>query len=304
MTEQQIHQLGFIGLGTMGSRMVKRVSAAGLDVRILDVDPAVSRAVAADTGAVAVASNAELAHSDAVVLMVPNSAIVESVLGLQDDPRSLVASLQPGTLVIDMSSSDPESTRRMAQRLNDAGLRMIDAPVSGGPSRAATGELTIMVGGEADDVEYAGPLLRTIGNRVTHTGPVGSAHALKALNNLLSAIGIVGALEVLAVGKKFGLDPQLMLEVINTSTGRNHATEVKIAQQVLTRDWNVGFSLELTVKDIQTAQKLASSVGVEIPVSDAAVEVFANAKAHLEGRPDQSRVAEYLEDRYSMRYSD
>jgi 3-hydroxyisobutyrate dehydrogenase len=127
---------------------------------------------------------------------------------------------------------------------------------------------------------------------------------LKALNNLLSVIGLVGGLEVLAVGRKFGLDPQLMLDVINTSTGRNHATEFKIGQQVLTEQWNVGFSLALTVKDVTTALELAQIEGVDTPVSAAAVDICRNALDRLAAdRPDQSEVAKYLEHVNAFSYT-
>ena len=162
-----------------------------------------------------------------------------------------------------------------------------------------------MVGGRDQDVAEIRPVLADLGSAITHTGSVGSAHALKALNNLLSVIGLVGGLEVLAVGRKFGLDPQLMLDVINTSTGRNHATELKIGQQVLTGDWNVGFSLALTVKDVTTALELAISEGVDTPVSAAAVDICRKALDRLaETKPDQSEIGKYLEQTNTFSYAE
>jgi 3-hydroxyisobutyrate dehydrogenase len=235
------------------------------------------------------------AAADVVILMLPNSDVVESVLGDPRDPASLAAALEPSTLVIDMGSSVPSRTTALADRLARAGVDMVDAPVSGGPRKAATGELTIMVGGHPADVERARPLLEAVGATVTHTSAVGSAHALKALNNLLSAIGLVGALEVLTVGAKFGLDPRVMLDVINRSTGRNQSTEVKIESAVLDGRYDVGFALPLSVKDIGTALDLAAALELSTPVSQATVEVCRAALAYLdEPNPDQSEIARYL----------
>ena len=288
--------LSFIGLGTMGAPMVRNLCAAQHTVHVHDVNRETVDVLVKESGALPLSRPGDVSDVDAVILMLPNSEIVAGVLGKLDDPASLMRSLRPGTLVVDMSSSKPSATREAAGQLAAAGLRMVDAPVSGGPRKAATGELTIMVGGAEADVVEVRPILSALGTSITHTGPVGSAHALKSLNNLLSAIGLVGALEVLAVGRKFGLDPQLMLDVINTSTGRNHSTEVKISQQVLSGEWSVGFSLALTVKDVATALDLAISEGVDTPVSAAAVDVCQKALARLApSKPDQSEIAKYIE---------
>lgn len=289
----------FIGLGTMGSPMVRRLTGAGVRTYVTDVDAAVAEALAAETGAICRTEAGRDGDVDTVILMLPNSAIVNAVLGREGDEASLLRRLPGGTTIIDMSSSNPDDTRSSAGRAEALGLSFVDAPVSGGPVRAASGELTIMVGTDSEEIlARVMPTLGHLGTNITVTGPVGSAHAAKALNNVLSVIGLVGALEVLTVGKRFGLDPRVMLDVINTSTGRNHATEVKIGQQVLTRDWNVGFSLALTVKDVETALGLARSQGIDTPVAVAAAATAREALALLvDESPDQSQIAEYLERR-------
>ncbi|MBO1902335.1 NAD(P)-dependent oxidoreductase [Leucobacter weissii] len=291
-------RIQFIGLGTMGSPMVTRLTEAGHAVWVTDANPdAVARIVAA-TGARAWSEPAPPDGIDVLLLMLPNSGVVEAVLGSAEEPGALASAIDPSTVVLDMSSSHPDSTTALAAMLAGRGVALVDAPVSGGPVRAASGELAIMVGGAGDDAtwERVRSVLEALGTSITRTGPAGSAHALKALNNLLSVIGIVGAVEVLQVGRKFGLEPGVMLDVINQSTGRNHATQVKLAPQVLDRGWNVGFSLELTVKDVLTALGLAESQGVRVPVSEAAVQVARDALASLSGSPaDQSQIAQYLE---------
>lgn len=291
-------RIQFVGLGTMGAPMVTRLVGAGHTVWVTDANPDAVEKIVDATGASAWSSPGAPDDLDVLLLMLPNSGVVEAVLGSADDPASLAGSLDPSAVVLDMSSSRPDSTTAVAGMLAGRGVTMVDAPVSGGPLKAATGELAIMVGGAGDGAvwERVSPVLEALGTSITRTGPVGSAHALKALNNLLSVIGIVGAVEVLQVGAKFGLEPGVMLDVINHSTGRNQATEVKLGPQVLDRGWNVGFSLELTVKDISTALDLAGSEGVRVPVSEAAVQVARDALASMEGAAaDQSQIAQYLE---------
>ncbi|MEH0420826.1 NAD(P)-dependent oxidoreductase [Streptomyces sp. B21-083] len=287
--------VAFIGLGTMGQPMVRSL-ARTVPVAVYDANPEAVAAAASYDGITALHDAPECAQADTVLLMLPNSSVVAQVLGAPDDPASLAGRLRPGTLIIDMSSSNPQATQELAARFQERGVAVVDAPVSGGPRKAATAELTIMVGGAPEDVERATPLLQTMGSSVTHVGVSGSAHALKALNNLLSAIGLVGALEVLTIGAKFGLDPKVMLEVINRSTGRNQATEVKIGPEVLDGRFDVGFSLPLTVKDITTALELSHSLQIDPAVSEACVQVCQAALASLgKPNPDQSEIARHLE---------
>lgn len=293
----------FVGLGTMGEPMVRQLRSAGYEVCISDVNEAHATALAAELGATCVPSGGVGEGVDTVILMLPNSNIVTAVL---QGENGLAARLAPGTLIIDMSSSAPERTKVLADELAELGLSLVDAPVSGGPRKAETGELTIMVGSpEGDALDRALPILHTLGSTVFETGPVASAHALKALNNLLSLISIVGAAEVLTVGAKFGIEPRVMLDVINSSTGRNQATEVKFGPHVLGREWNVGFSLALTVKDVETALALAEQTGSQVPLSAVAVETAKAALAHFDGQqPDQSRIAAFIEERNGVSLAD
>ncbi|KIA64243.1 NAD(P)-dependent oxidoreductase [Nocardia vulneris] len=288
--------VAFIGLGTMGLPMVRNL-ARSVPVAVYDSNPDAVAAAAGTEHVTPLAGPGDGVGADVVILMLPNSSIVERVLGDPGDPASFTGRLRPGTLVIDMGSSAPRATQQLSEGLARRAIALVDAPVSGGPRKAATAELTIMAGGRAQDYRRALPLLRAMGTSVTHVGAVGSAHALKALNNLLSAIGLVGALEVLTVGTKFGLDPRIMLDVINRSTGRNQSTEVKIGPEVLDGRFQVGFSLPLTVKDITTALDLATSLDLSPEVSQACVRFCQAALAGLgDGNPDQSEMARYLAD--------
>lgn len=284
----------FVGLGAMGAPMVEQLAATGLRLHLHDVDRARAQVLAERTAATAVDDLATAPKTDVVVLMLPDSTAVESVLlGSGEQPGLLAGA--GADLVVDMSSSRPSSTVALAERAGEAGIELVDAPVSGGVARAATGQLSIMFGGAADTLEHLRPLLGAMGSSTIHTGPAGSAHAMKALNNLLSAIGLLGASEVLSVGARFGLDPETMLEVLNRSTGRNHATEVKIGQQVLSGAFGSGFPLGLMVKDLRTALDLAEDTGAGVPLSAACLQECLRARLALGAEADHTELARHVE---------
>jgi 3-hydroxyisobutyrate dehydrogenase len=155
-----------------------------------------------------------------------------------------------------------------------------------------------MTGGDEADLERCRPLLEAMGSHIVHVGAVGAGHAAKALNNMLSASGLVVAIEVLAVGARFGLDPAVLLDVLNNSSGKNNSTEKKIAQQVLSRAFGGGFSMRLMRKDLATAMDLAHQTGTPVPVSAACFQVWDAAMRRLqaEGDIDHTAVARYIED--------
>lgn len=282
----------FVGLGRMGSPMVRRY-AARHPAMLFDVDTAVSSALAGELGAEVVASLAQLPEViDTAILMLPDSRVVESVL-LTD---GLLAALPSGALVIDMSSSEPASTRDLAQRARAAGVGYVDAPVSGGVAKALTGELSIMVGGAESDVARARPHLEPLGSTVHAVGPSGAGHAAKALNNLVSATNVAAAAEVLTVAMSFGIEPEVMVEVLNSSTGRSQASEVKYPRHVLTGTYDSGFAMDLMIKDLGMARALADELGATAPVTAAAFETALAAREQLGGAGlDHTELARYYE---------
>ena len=287
----------FIGLGTMGSPMVRNLAKQEVSLYLNDIAADVAADLAAEVGGTAVTDLAAVAGQvSTAILMLPSSAVISAVMDDGAAGPGLLRLLAPGTLIIDMSSSQPSGTVELAQRAAERGVLLVDAPVSGGKARAITGELAIMAGGSDEAVDAALPLLSAMGSTVARTGPVGSAHAMKALNNLLSAIGLAAASEVLAVGKKFGLDPSVMVDILNHSTGRNHATEVKVARHILSRQFDSGFALNLMVKDLQIALGLAGDNGVSVPISAAALQTWIGAKTMLaDHAADHTEVARFVE---------
>ncbi|WP_051093368.1 NAD(P)-dependent oxidoreductase [Sphingobium indicum] len=283
--------IGFIGLGAMGLPMATRLLEAGYRVRGFDVSGAMLSRLAAAGGTACKSPGATTNGATAVITMLPNSAIVQSVV--LEDAEPLADSLADAVL-IDMSSSAPTSTRMIGQRLAQRGLTMIDAPVSGGVQRATTGTLTIMAGGETQHVARVEPILATLGSVIFATGPLGSGHAMKALNNFMSAAGLTAACEALRVGQQFGLDPGQMVDILNLSTGRNNSTENKIKPFVLSGSYAGGFSLALMAKDLAVAADLADAMGLASPLAHATAELWSQARDALPRGADHTEIDRFL----------
>jgi 3-hydroxyisobutyrate dehydrogenase len=272
----------------MGGPMVANLVAAGYTVRGFDVAP-----VGDETGATIVAAVTEVAQgADGVVLMLPNSKIVRAVLLDQ----GLLDAIAPGSLLLDMSSSAPTDTRDIAPAIAERGVHFVDAPVSGGVKGAKAGSLTIVVGGEEADVEAARPLLEVVGNRALHVGGIGAGHALKALNNLLSAATLIATSEAVEAGRRFGLDPAVMIDAINTSSGRSYSTEYKFPDFVLTEKYDAGFNINLMVKDIACALDLAESTGSPATVTEVIVDQWRKAAQDLPDDADHTAIARWIHE--------
>ena len=279
--------VAFIGLGNMGAPMSARLVRAGYVVRGYDLaEPA--RQALADVGGTAAAELADSVRgSSVVVLMRPTSAAVEATVR---DAGFVVAR---GATVVDMSSSEPMRTRALAAELAERGVTLVDAPVSGGVARARTGELTIMAGGEPADLDRIGPVLAQLGT-VTRAGAVGSGHAVKALNNLLSATHLLVTCEAILAGERFGLEPETMLAIFNSSSGRSGSTETKWPSFILPGSYDSGFGLRLMLKDMRIATGLADQVGAPDPLGHAAAELWARAADALEPTADHTEIVNWL----------
>lgn len=302
--------VGFVGLGNMGIPMTTRLVAAGYQVRGFDTSPAAMETFTAigssQAGGAAITAGGLTSVGEgavAVIVMLPDSDIVERVIlgRLASSPAGadggLLASLPAGAVIIDMSSSDPARTKVLAELTASSGVTLIDAPVSGGVSGAKAGTLAVMVGGPAESFERVKPMLSAIGKRVVHAGPVGAGHAVKALNNLMSAAHLLVSSEALIAGQRFGLDPAVMLEIINGSSGRSTSTENKWPNYILTGEYNAGFALRLMVKDIKLALAIEHSTGVPATASEAVVATWESALADLPPDADHTAIAAWLSAR-------
>ena len=288
MSQEQIRTLtaGFVGLGNMGWPMAANLVAAGLALVVYDADAERQAAFLASHAGRAGDDPGAFAAAQIVITMLPDDRAVARAL----IDGGIAAALPSGAVVVDMSSSDPFGTRALAERL-PRGLSLVDAPVSGGVVRARSGELSIMCGSDSPEaIERARPVLEILGDRVVATGPLGSAHALKVLNNYLAAAAYVAASEAVLVGTHFGLDPEVFLEVVNTSTGRSFMSEVVFPGDVLTGEYATGFALGLLAKDVRIARELAQALDVDAPALRLVSHRWAEAADGLGAAADHSEA--------------
>lgn len=285
-------KVGFIGIGNMGWPMAARLVAAGHDLVAFDIDQARCRAFGEETGAAVAPTMADAASARFVITMLPSSAIVETALRA---PHGVLDGIDRDAVLIEMSSGNPVVTCALEAEIAARGAVMIDAPVSGGVPRALNGELAIMVGGPDDAIERATPLLEAMGKTIMRTGPLGSGHAMKALNNLVSAGGFLIGVEAMLIGQRFGLDPDVIVDVLNSSTGVNNSTQKKFKQYVLSRRFDAGFGLDLMVKDISIAAALARETGTEAPFSERCGQLWRQAAESLGAGRDHTEMARFSE---------
>jgi 3-hydroxyisobutyrate dehydrogenase len=207
----------------------------------------------------------------------------------------VLEALAPDSVVIDMSSSDPVETRELAPEVERHSLAFVDAPVSGGVIGAEAGSLAIMVGGTERAVVRCQPVFQQLGGSIHHVGEVGAGHALKALNNLLSATHLLASVEVLEAGRRFGLDPETLVAAVNASSGRSFSTELKLPRYVLTETFDAGFSLSLMNKDVQTALGLLRATHAPDRLAQATGSLWEEAAADLPAGADHTEIARWSE---------
>jgi 3-hydroxyisobutyrate dehydrogenase len=287
--------IGFVGIGNMGTPMTLNLIKAGWQVMIYDVDTAKTAAFAREHGCKAASTLEELGKAcPAVVTMLPDGHVVRKVvLGGQEGGDSLAKGFAKGSIVVDMSSSAPVGTRELGKDLEARGLALLDAPVSGGVKGAVNATLAIMVGGDESLAKHYDAMLAPMGRRF-YAGSLGAGHATKALNNYVSAAGLVAAGEAMLIGKRFGIDPNKLLEIINASTGRNNSTENKFAQFILNHQFNSGFSLGLMTKDLGLAMEVADKMGVTAELGHSCLKLWKDAEGTLGGREDHTGVVKHL----------
>ena len=282
-----ITQVGFIGLGNMGSPMAAHLAEAGFALTVSDAAPGVTeRFVAEHPASFAATGPQSFATVQALILMLPTSEVVEEVL-----ERDQVADeLPPGCLVIDMSSSEPLRTRALAARLKARGLPMLDAPVSGGVRGARAARLSVLVGGSATDLDRATPLLNAMAATIIRVGDIGSGHAAKALNNLVSAATMSITVEALVLAEAFGITADTMTKVLNSSSGRSNTSENKVAQFMTSGSFDSGFSLQLMAKDVGLAIGLARALDRPVEVADHVADQWRRIAGEVSPATDHTQL--------------
>nr|WP_301546311.1 NAD(P)-dependent oxidoreductase [Paracoccus saliphilus] len=276
--------VGVIGLGAMGMGIAQNLLRGEFAVLAYDLSQA-AMARAGDSGIAIAASPVEVMHAaDTVVLSLPLARHVEETI--EAGFAAGVFDNRQGMVIIDTSTSETAVSRRLAARLAEAGHGFLDAPVSGGPQGAANGALSMMIGGDAEWVAKAQPVLDSMAAKVIHVGDSGAGNIAKLVNNMLVACHMLTTAEALRLSEAAGLPAKDALRVINSATGRSALSEVHFPNWVLTRSFDSGFSAGLMRKDVRLALELASDAGCTMPVSELVAELWSEARSGLEDTDD------------------
>jgi len=257
--------VGFIGVGMMGTPMARRLVMAGYNVVAYDIDPDAMRRVEEMVAETSASAKDVAERCNPIITILPSSDDVEEVvLG----PGGLIEGGSEGTVLIDMTTAYPLSTKKIAEEMAKRGMHLIDAPVSGGVVGAEKGALSIMVGGDPELVETCRPLLQVMGKNIFYMGEVGSGHTMKAINNFLSGCTMTATSEALTLATKAGLDPKKVVDVLQVSSGRSYATDFKFPRYVLPRTFDDGFRLELLYKDLRIITRLGRDLGAPMLIAN------------------------------------
>jgi 3-hydroxyisobutyrate dehydrogenase len=287
-------QIGFIGIGQMGMPMIRNLLQANLSVTGFDLNPLVADELKSEIHfEMATSAIALTKKCDVIILMLPDSNIVDRLLW--EGEAALSKAMNSKQTIIDMSSSDPVRSRANFDRLAQLGISFIDAPVSGGVRRAKDGSLSIMIGGLAPAVESVQPIFKAMGKTLVHVGAAGAGHAVKALNNYVSASGLLAVCEALVAAEKFGIDPHLVNQVFNVSTGKNNTTDVKVENFMLSGTFKSGFSLALMRKDLQTALDFISRMETPKNFADACTQTWTQAEKSLDKGADHTTMYAFIQ---------
>ncbi|HEV8495682.1 MAG TPA: NAD(P)-dependent oxidoreductase [Gemmatimonadaceae bacterium] len=285
--------IAFLGLGAIGRPMASRIAAARLPLTVWNRTSERAAEFAKQSGARHAPTPADAVRdADVIITCLSTSPDVYSLL---DGPDGLLAGMKRGATLVDCTSGDPGTSRRIAQRLAESGVSFLDAPVSGGVSGAEKGALTIMVGGDAAVLDRVRPVLETFGQKIVHCGDVGAGDTVKAVNQAFLAIHLLSAAEGLATLVKEGVDPTKALEVINASSGRSNSSMNLIPERVLTRAFPRTFRLALLEKDIGIAAAMARDNRVPAPVTQLTADVFRIARGELGEVADHVEIVKLVE---------
>lgn len=293
-------RVAFIGVGRMGDAMAAQLLVRGFDVVAYDRDAVRLADFVAQHGGRAAPSLAQAGEgADIAITMLPNGGVVrEALLG----EGGAAGSLRAGSVVVDMSTSDPRDTRATGASLSQHGLRMVDAPVMGGVTFARNASLDILAGGDPGDIDRCEDVLASLGRRIYRCGPLGAGHTLKAIANGINAATFSVVLEGMTVGRKAGLDTALMAEALTAlCAGRQHPLEKKVVPQVLTRSYATGMALGLIAKDLRIAAGLADGHRAAAPITHCVASIWDEASERFGGDVDQAEIVRYWEEKSDVR---
>lgn len=285
-------KVGFVGLGIMGGPMAKNLIEAGHELVLYNRTREKAEELAGDGVEVAESPKQVAEQSDIIITMLPDSPQVEEVLAGEN---GVLEGVKEGALIVDMSTISPVVTRELAERVEERGASLLDAPVSGGDVGAKQGTLSIMVGGSEEDFQRAEPLFEVMGKVATHVGPVGAGQTAKACNQIVVALNIEALSEALVLGSKAGVDPAKILDAISGGLAGSAVMEAK-REKMLGHDFDPGFRIELHHKDLGIALAAGREYGVSLPITAIVDQMLETLKAKGRGDRDHSAILALVED--------
>lgn len=281
--------IGVIGLGNMGRGMALSLKRGGFNVIGTDALAATRASLALEGISIRASIGEVIADCDMVVLSLPTAAIVEDVVA---GAGGIIENAKPGVLVVDTSTSHPDTTRRLSEKLNAAGMHMLDAPVSGGPKGAITGTMAMVIGGSAQDLARAEPVLAAMTSKRVHVGATGAGHVAKIANNLFAAAHLLVAGEVTRMAAMAGVPTEQLLQGINAGSGRSFITEHSFPVWILNDKFDSGFTMKLMRKDVRLSQELIAALGMELPLAAKVAELWSMSAETIADDEDFNRIVE------------
>lgn len=284
--------VAFIGLGKMGLPMALSLLRANIEVHVYDIAAPENIELAKRAGAIHETSLEKIATSAMfIITMLPSGEVLRNILFGDSNLKSYI---QPGSILLDMSTSNPKHTKLTHVDLAKLNISMVDAPVMGGVAFAKDASLDFLVGGDPSAIEKCMPIFNAIGRSVTHCGPVGSGHALKALTNYINAAAMMNVVEAISIGSAFGVDEGVMSKsLIETCTGRNHPLVKKVIPKILTGSYDSGMAIGLLEKDLRIAADIAIQTESQHPLLNEALEILSHMVISLGASTDQTEVAKF-----------
>ncbi|WP_316176433.1 MULTISPECIES: NAD(P)-dependent oxidoreductase [unclassified Bradyrhizobium] len=281
--------IGIIGLGKMGRGMALTLNGAGFAVTGYDALAATRAALAAEGIAIADGIGGVIAAADIVILSLPTAGIVADVV---EGAGGILAQARPGVVIVDTSTSHPETSRRLAALLKARGMGFVDAPVSGGPKGAASGTMTMVIGADDADLARVMPVLDRMSAKRVHVGGVGAGNVAKIVNNLLCAAHLLTAAEALRIADAAGVDAERLLEGLNAGSGRSGVTLVNVPNWILNGAFDSGFTMQLMRKDVRLAAQLIGELGLSLPMAADTARIWADSAASIADTDDFNRIVE------------
>lgn len=281
--------VGIIGLGNMGRGMALTLKGAGFAVTGYDTLAATRAALAAEGIAIADGIGGVIAAADIVILSLPTAGIVADIV---EGAGGILAQARAGVVIVDTSTSHPETSRRLAALLKARGMGFVDAPVSGGPKGAATGTMTMVIGADGDDLARVLPVLERMSAKRVHVGGVGAGNVAKIVNNLLCAAHLLTAAEALRIADAAGVDAVRLLEGLNAGSGRSGVTLVNVPNWILNGAFDSGFTMQLMRKDVRLAAQFIGELGLSLPMAADTARIWADSAASIADTDDFNRIVE------------